>query len=430
MDNVLVIDPLTDEDLLVHADLWAPHEVRGDFRRPPIRESGVRCARPFVYPVAPRDLPPALRKGAESQRRRYLGVLFAFDLDPLALGRRYGSAEFRIRMDGEQTIALHVHVDGDTLGVVYGADGLVAASAMAALATDGRPAWTNRLPQRGNQAVAEVFGVRSSEFGWMYRESPGTRIVASAYAMHVLIEAPAEMAQINGTVEISADIVRTMLLKDFHHVAKAVATFTEPAPMPLRGGENPAAAVRLCMAADIKGYSELSNVLQERMQERLVTVLARSRAHAGLDEDQVYLQPQGDGQFAVFPFGIDESTVIPRLVDGLEIALRDVNLDLRDRMRMRVALHRGFVKPAESGWVGNAAVAVHRILDAPPTREALDASPDADYVLAVPEVLYRDIVAHSYENLAAGTFREALVDLPAKNFVERVWLRTAEPSTG
>lgn len=62
-------------------------------------------------------------------------------------------------------------------------------------------------------------------------------------------------------------------------------------------------------------------------------------------------------------------------------------------MRLPVALHRGLVKEADNGWVGRATVAVHRLLDSPPLREALADRRTADWALGVADVLYADVLA-------------------------------------
>jgi hypothetical protein len=178
------------------------------------------------------------------------------------------------------------------------------------------------------------------------------------------------------------------------------------------------------MAADVVAYSAQSTPVAERTQRRLVDVLARARRHAGVDEGAVRPQPQGDGQFTVLPVGIDEAEVIPRFVRGLRDALREVNLDLDGaaRLRLRVALHRGLVKEADNGWVGNPAVAVHRILDSPPLRMAIASNPAADYVLGVPDFLFRDVIAPAAGELRPERFKEETADLPGKHFTEVIWI--------
>jgi hypothetical protein len=158
------------------------------------------------------------------------------------------------------------------------------------------------------------------------------------------------------------------------------------------------------------------------VQHDLVRILAAGRAMAGIDAAQVDPQPQGDGQFTVLPVGLDEAAVIPRLLRGLGAALSARNeAEPADRIRLRVALHRGLVKEADNGWVGRATIAVHRILDSPPLREALAEHPGADWVLGVPDVLFADVLSAGDDPPPSG-FRPVTVDLPAKGFLERAWL--------
>lgn len=183
-------------------------------------------------------------------------------------------------------------------------------------------------------------------------------------------------------------------------------------------------AVRLCLAADVEKFSRLRTPEAARAQQRFIDVLARARSHANIDEAAVELQHSGDGQFAVLPPGLDESDVIPRLVEGLTIALLDINADLNDRVRIRirVALHRGYLTRGDGGWIGDSAIAVHRILDSPELRRALIDRPEANFALIVPDVLYRDVIAHQHGNLRAEDFNQVVAKLPDKNFLEPAWI--------
>ena len=178
------------------------------------------------------------------------------------------------------------------------------------------------------------------------------------------------------------------------------------------------------LAADVVGYSRRRNDETEELQRDLVEVLGRARRAAGIRDAEVSPQPQGDGQFTVLPVGIDESAVIPALLGelGERLAERDRGRPAERAMRLRVALHRGLVKEGANGWIGDAPIAVHRILDSEPLREAVRSHPAATYALGVPDVLYRDVLVHAVRPPLAGDFRAMVVDLPAKNFVERGWL--------
>ncbi|TWP46709.1 hypothetical protein FKR81_34540 [Lentzea tibetensis] len=183
-------------------------------------------------------------------------------------------------------------------------------------------------------------------------------------------------------------------------------------------------AVRLCTAADVERYSRFTDLQASRAQERFTSALRKARVNAGLAESEVDLQASGDGEFAVLPPGIDETEVIPRFVAELTIALREVNADLSDhaRLRLRVAMHRGLLAPGVCGWVGTSAIAVHRLLDSPAARSALAEHPDADFALIVGDTLYRDVIAHGHRGLSAGSFREVVVEIPAKRFSEVAWV--------
>ena len=75
---------VTDGDLLAEVDLASPDEMLGTRRGLVIRDSGVRCGKPVVYPVGPRDLPSTLRRRAKTSASHYYGLLLAFDLLPPA----------------------------------------------------------------------------------------------------------------------------------------------------------------------------------------------------------------------------------------------------------------------------------------------------------------------------------------------------------
>lgn len=183
-------------------------------------------------------------------------------------------------------------------------------------------------------------------------------------------------------------------------------------------------AVRLCIAADIENYSRFKNLEAERAQERFVHTLRYARDRAGLTAHDVDVERSGDGQFLVLPPGLDESVAIPALLAGLSTTLRHMNGDLTPhfRLRLRVAMHRGLLKPGTNGWVGHSAIAVHRLLDSTLLRTALRCASTATFALAVSDSLYRDVIAHDYPELPSESFRGKVVNLPKKGFSERAWI--------
>jgi len=242
--------------------------------------------------------------------------------------------------------------------------------------------------------------------------------------MHAWLEAPDDVAQLEGAMSVEADICRTMFGVTTGHVAETRKAVPFTQPLARAGEREEGWTVRLCMAVDVEKYSRHLAEGAERTQERLVTALERTLDHAQVNESQILVQDQGDGRFIVFPTSVDEATVIPALVTGLRSALAEVNQDLSQtaRMRLRVALDRGQIKRGRNGFVGNVAIGVHRLVDAPQTRQALASHPRSDFVLAISDYLYQDVASHEYIDLDPNLFRRTEVEIPGKNFSGIAWL--------
>ena len=413
---------MSDEELLSDDEILAYGELTESSSRgvPPLSDepaSGVRCGHPLFYEVTPADLPPRLHRRAGSGGTRYVGALFAFDLDRLRPGRHYTGARFTVTLTGLGRRAVHLPEDADALGLVQVGDEIEPASPVGArtvAAARSRPGWLRRLFGRRDVPRAWTTGLQTPVFSWAYEEPR-----ARTYAVHAVLEIPSEATEVAGSLSAQVETAgpggrQSAVLSEAIPFAESLT----PADVPA------GAAVRLCVAADVVSYSRRSNLETEILQRDLVEVLGRARRAAGIADRAVRPQPQGDGQFTVLPVGIDESKVIPDLLHelGARLVERDTAVPDAERMRLRVALHRGLVKEADNGWVGSSAIAVHRILDSGPLRAAVKENPAACYVLGLPDVLYRDVIEHAVEPPRAGDFRAMVVDLPEKDFVERGWL--------
>jgi hypothetical protein len=282
-------------------------------------------------------------------------------------------------------------------------------------------------------AVTSVCVLRGGMFGWLLGDPLGTVPVPPAFTAHALLSVPPGTPDLAVAARVDATLLRPgawrRRSRRCHARSRTSAEFTVPLPnagpsVPAPAPAHRAGAVRLCLAADIQRFSRFLAPEAMRAQQRFVEVLAEARRYAGIDESAVELQESGDGQFAVLPQGLDESTVVPRLIEGLRIALAHVNSDLNEhaRLRLRVAMHRGHITPSANGWVGESSIAVHRILDSEAVRTALVDNDSADFALIVPEVLYREVVCQRYEWLDPDEFTQVAVTTPAKGFTADAWI--------
>ncbi|MEU6092572.1 hypothetical protein ABZ865_38515 [Streptomyces sp. NPDC047085] len=181
---------------------------------------------------------------------------------------------------------------------------------------------------------------------------------------------------------------------------------------------------RLIVAVDLVGSSRHDHLRQLNTQRRLVELMQRVCAEAGVDRDACLRQPQGDGELLLLPPGLDEGRVVPGLVRELSIALREVNRDLGDeaRLRLRSALHQGIVHEAANGFVSRAVVRACRLLDSPVLRQAMSCLPACELALAVSEQLYEDVLEHGYRGLDPDRFQRYRVDMPEKGFSADTWV--------
>lgn len=187
---------------------------------------------------------------------------------------------------------------------------------------------------------------------------------------------------------------------------------------------------RLCMALDIEKYSSRRNVDHLALQEQLTTVVRTAFDHARVEWQTTGRQDQGDGLLLLLPQGIDEPTVLGRLVTGLGAALDRVNSRVvtSRQMRLRTAFTEGVVHQGASGYAGDAVVAVCRLVDSDVLRAALSSCPNRDLAVIVSDGLYRDVVSQGYPGLDAAAFRQTAVDAPAKGFSGQAWICVPEPA--
>jgi len=285
---------------------------------------------------------------------------------------------------------------------------------------------------------ASVSGIGESAFGWHLGDFDRGTLPHGTLVVHAVLALTETASESELTVRVDVSFKRPrfpfMRLDHARVVEPWTFPLTFPARSPVPGAAAvspvlptpPNAEVRLCVAADIEGYGRFLNPEALRAQERFVEMMRMAREHARVDESEVLTESAGDSQYAVLPNGIDETAVVPRLVEGLVLAARAINRDLSDhaRLRVRVAIDRGLVTPSVNGWVGRSTIAVHRLLDSPPLRAALAAERHHDHALIVSDTVYQDVVRHGYGGIDSDEFVETVVELPHKNFTERAWLRS------
>lgn len=190
------------------------------------------------------------------------------------------------------------------------------------------------------------------------------------------------------------------------------------------------ASRRLCVAADVVGYSRIGDHGQRDAQRYLIEVLDSAGSAAGLRRGIWDRQHAGDSELAVLPQDEPESVVVDDFIRQLEAALARHNRPFRPdaRLRLRVALHFGRLMPGDTGFAGPGPVEVTRMVNSSPLRAAMIAAPDANLALLVSSSIYQDTIEPQHTTLRPAEFRK--VHVSEKEFHADAWLWVPGYDTG
>jgi hypothetical protein len=178
--------------------------------------------------------------------------------------------------------------------------------------------------------------------------------------------------------------------------------------------------------ADIVGWSGLSARLQELSTRDLVNFLELGLIEAGIDPDQVETQDQGDARFYTFPARADPGEVLAKLPRSLDHQLAARNRDMADhaQLRVRMAFSMGASAPGVAGRIGQAPIAVARLVNSDVLRSAMRAAPEARCGVIVDSYLYEECVRQGFRaDLEPADWAPVRVRAPSKDFEAAAWVR-------
>ncbi|KXK60946.1 hypothetical protein AWW66_16095 [Micromonospora rosaria] len=174
---------------------------------------------------------------------------------------------------------------------------------------------------------------------------------------------------------------------------------------------------------DAESYGRRSDWAQGELQARLVALLDGAAVAAGLDRSGWVTQGSGDGELAFAPVGGSEPRIVDDFVRHLDAELSRLNR-LRvdtERLRLRLAVHQGAVRPGPNGHVGKAVVTVSRLVNSTPLRRALAAFPGANLAMILSDDVFQSLVVGEHTTYQADAFREVAV--VEKEYRASAWLR-------
>jgi hypothetical protein len=180
---------------------------------------------------------------------------------------------------------------------------------------------------------------------------------------------------------------------------------------------------RLLVAVDAAGYGSGTDRDHFAVQAGLTRVLDVAAAKAGLRRDLWLTQQAGDGELAILPRDEPEPVVIDQYVRYLDEALAARNADPASgpRIRLRMAVHFGAAMRAANGYAGQGVVAVSRLVDSPPVRQALADAPEACLAVILSRQIYDDVVRQGHVSVPETEFTR--VGVQVKEYQDEAWVK-------
>ncbi|MFI1826341.1 hypothetical protein ACH41E_07775 [Streptomyces sp. NPDC020412] len=191
---------------------------------------------------------------------------------------------------------------------------------------------------------------------------------------------------------------------------------------------------RALFAVDIERSAGRGDSAFLEIRHTLLSALRESFGRSGIDWDACLCTDLGDGIQVTAPAGLWKTKLIHPLIHELDARLHAHNrlAGPLTRIRVRIALHAGDVHLHPDGQVvGRPLEVLARLLNAAPTRVALNRAPDAVTALIVSQHFHEETVCHGYPGIEPAAFHG--VTVTEKEYVASAWLhvpgqRTSAPA--
>ena len=165
------------------------------------------------------------------------------------------------------------------------------------------------------------------------------------------------------------------------------------------------------LAVDIESYGRRTELVQGAVRGTMYACVQQAAGESGLPWDDCVALDRGDSIILLVPPSVAPTVLLDPFVARLDRVLRGhrVLSSGTAAVRLRVAVHAGFISPDERGWMGTAINSTCRMLDAQLLRDVLAASTRADVALIVSDNFYQAMVIQGHVQLDATTFHPVRV---------------------
>ena len=173
----------------------------------------------------------------------------------------------------------------------------------------------------------------------------------------------------------------------------------------MRGKNMNEPVTRTFLVVDIEKSSDRENEELPVLRRALYSMLHKARENAGLLDGKCVTEDRGDGVLLIADAGVLEVTPMAQtLVD--ELARYNATIESETWLRLRIAVHCGFVHRDARGWSSEELTRTFRVCDLPEAKTTLGAAHRAQAIVIVSDHVYRTVVKHGYGKLPREKFGE------------------------
>ncbi|MBF5000273.1 hypothetical protein IRT45_24310 [Nocardia sp. BSTN01] len=175
---------------------------------------------------------------------------------------------------------------------------------------------------------------------------------------------------------------------------------------------------RSFLVVDVENSSALGNPQLVAMRATLYELLSKAIPNS----DVVVQEDRGDGAMLVLDLPVLD--VLDQIVTAFLGGVREHNntVDLSDWLRVRLAVHEGYVHRDEHGWTGEALTATFRLNNSKLVKQTLARAARAHGVVVVSDYVYQGVVRHEYrDTVTSAGFRDAMISTGDAEV--RAWVR-------
>jgi hypothetical protein len=182
------------------------------------------------------------------------------------------------------------------------------------------------------------------------------------------------------------------------------------------------------LALDIRAFSQRASDLQVFLRKSLYQLAEDACRASGVPWDDCHVEDRGDGLLLIAPPDVSVTTLLDPLIARIHSALRRHNrtASTAAELRLRIAVHAGYVRYDPHGATGPHVIHLFRLLDAPIVKTEF-AAHGGECVLVVSDYLYQEVIKDGPGLIEPATFRPVVIEVKETHDLGWMWLPTRIP---